>query len=389
MEFAGLDDEDGAEVECRSCHGERLNPVARAVRYRDVSITGYSKRSVNALGEWVNGLQLEGREAGIGRDIISELKHRLAFLHDVGLGYLALDRAAPTLSGGEAQRIRLASQLGSNLRGVCYVLDEPSIGLHPRDNGVLLDMLEALRAKGNTVVVVEHDEETIRRADEVLDLGPGAGARGGRLIAQGTAAQLIASPDSVTGQCLREPLQHPLHSRAAPCSSDPFIELLGGKLHNLQDVAVRVPLNRLTVVTGVSGSGKSTLARDVLHANLKRLIGGDEDEKAKPAGRKSAKPMPRTEKLASGIQGCASITGWQPVAACSKWTRRRSARRRAVVLPPTSVSGTKSASSSPTPRPPSCVAGKPLASPSTPATGAARAAKAQACRPVAMSFCRT
>ncbi|NSL53632.1 excinuclease ABC subunit UvrA [Uliginosibacterium aquaticum] len=313
MEFAGLDDEDGAEVECRSCHGERLNPVARAVRYRDVSITGYSKRSVNALGEWVNGLQLEGREAGIGRDIISELKHRLAFLHDVGLGYLALDRAAPTLSGGEAQRIRLASQLGSNLRGVCYVLDEPSIGLHPRDNSVLLDMLEALRAKGNTVVVVEHDEETIRRADEVLDLGPGAGTRGGRLIAQGTAAQLIASPDSVTGQCLREPLQHPLHSRAAPGSADPFIELTGGTLHNLQDVKVRVPLNRLTVVTGVSGSGKSTLARDVLHANLKRLIGGDEDEKAKPAGRKSAKPMPRTEKLASGIQGCTSITGWQPV----------------------------------------------------------------------------
>ncbi|GAB2876791.1 excinuclease ABC subunit UvrA [Uliginosibacterium flavum] len=312
MEFAGLD-EGGAEVACRACHGERLNPVARAVRYRDASITDYSKRSVDALGEWVNALKLTGREAGIGRDIMSELKHRLAFLHDVGLGYLALERGAPTLSGGEAQRIRLASQLGSNLRGVCYVLDEPSIGLHPRDNGVLLDMLEALRAKGNTVVVVEHDEETIRRADEVLDLGPGAGTRGGHLIAQGTAEELIASPDSVTGRCLRDPLQHPLHSRAAPQSTDPFIVLTGGKQHNLQDVNVRVPLNRLTVVTGVSGSGKSTLARDVLHANLKRLIGGEDEDAAKPAGRKSAKPMPRTHKAVSGIQGCERIEGWQAV----------------------------------------------------------------------------
>ncbi|MEN3113406.1 excinuclease ABC subunit UvrA [Uliginosibacterium paludis] len=313
MEFAGLDDEDGEEVACRSCQGERLNPVARAVKFREESITEMSRRSVNALAEWIKGLQLAGREAGIGRDIVSELTHRLAFLRDVGLGYLALDRAAPTLSGGEAQRIRLAAQLGSNLRGVCYVLDEPSIGLHPRDNGVLLDMLTALRAKGNTVVVVEHDEETIRRADEVLDLGPGAGTRGGRLIAQGTAAELIEAADSVTGQCLRAPLQHPLHSRAAPASSDEAIRLKGATLHNLQGVDVQVPLNRLTVVTGVSGSGKSTLARDVLHANLKRLVGGDEDEKAKSAGRKSAKPMPRTHKAGAGLQGSAAITGWQAV----------------------------------------------------------------------------
>jgi excinuclease ABC subunit A len=312
MEFAGLD-EDGEEVQCHACHGERLNPVARAVRYRDISITGYSKRSVNMLGEWVNGLKLEGREAGIGRDIISELKHRLAFLRDVGLGYLALDRAAPTLSGGEAQRIRLAAQLGSNLRGVCYVLDEPSIGLHPRDNGVLLDMLSALREKGNTVIVVEHDEETIRRADEVLDLGPGAGTRGGQLIAQGTAAELIASADSVTGRCLRDPLQHPLHGRAAPAQADPAIHLSGAKLHNLQDVSVQVPLNRLTVVTGVSGSGKSTLARDVLHANLKHLVGGDDDEAPAKAGRKAAKAMPKIQKKASGLQGCARIEGWQAV----------------------------------------------------------------------------
>ncbi|GAA5164741.1 excinuclease ABC subunit A [Viridibacterium curvum] len=312
MEFAGLDEEDGEEVACRACNGLRLNPTALAVRYRDASIADYSRKSVNMLGEWVGGLQLEGREAGIGRDIVAELKHRLAFLRDVGLGYLALDRAAPTLSGGEAQRIRLAAQLGSNLRGVCYVLDEPSIGLHPRDNGVLLDMLSALREKGNTVVVVEHDEETIRRADEVLDLGPGAGTRGGRLIAQGTADQLIAAADSVTGKSLREPLQHPLHARTAPTKTDPAIQLSGASLHNLQDVCVQVPLNRLTVVTGVSGSGKSTLARDVLHANLKRLVGTDEGD-AKPAGRKTAKLMPRTQKAGSGLQGCSAIEGWQAV----------------------------------------------------------------------------
>lgn len=315
MEFAGLDDEDTEEAECHACHGERLNPVARAVRYRGESITGMSRRSVNALAEWADGLQLEGREAGIGRDIIAELRHRLAFLRDVGLGYLALDRAAPTLSGGEAQRIRLAAQLGSNLRGVCYVLDEPSIGLHPRDNGVLLDMLSALMAKGNTVVVVEHDEETIRRADQVLDLGPGAGTRGGRLIAQGSAAELIATPASVTGQCLREPLQHPLHGRPAPAPTDPAIHLKGAQLHNLQAVSVQVPLNRLTVITGVSGSGKSTLARDVLHAELRRLVGGDETEKGKGEGKKGKAKSMLTRSSASAKRSYSykALTGWEAV----------------------------------------------------------------------------
>jgi excinuclease ABC subunit A len=315
MEFAGLG-EDQEEVTCHVCNGQRLNPVGLAVRFHDQNIAGYSRYSVNALADWVNGLALEGREAGIGRDIVSELKHRLAFLRDVGLGYLALDRGAPTLSGGEAQRIRLAAQLGSNLRGVCYVLDEPSIGLHPRDNGVLLDMLEALREKGNTVVVVEHDEETIRRADEVLDLGPGAGTRGGLLIAQGTAAELILSPESVTGRCLREPLQHPLHQRPAPTLAEPAITVQGAHLHNLQNVDVRVPLNRLTVVTGVSGSGKSTLARDVLHANLRRLVGGDEevgDTVSPVKGRRKAKAMPRAVKQVKGLLGCGSIDGWQAV----------------------------------------------------------------------------
>ncbi|GAB4063010.1 excinuclease ABC subunit A [Uliginosibacterium sediminicola] len=308
MEFAGIE-EDGEEVACRACDGLRLNPVALAVRYREASIADYSKRSVADLAQWIASLKLAGREAEIGRDIVSELTHRLAFLRDVGLGYLALDRAAPTLSGGEAQRIRLASQLGSNLRGVCYVLDEPSIGLHPRDNGVLLDMLTALRDKGNTVVVVEHDEDTILRADEVLDLGPGAGTRGGRLIAQGTAQELIASADSVTGQCLREPMQHPLHTRKDVTQADPAIALQGASLHNLRSASVHVPLGRLSVVTGVSGSGKSTLARDVLHGALKKLIGEDA-QAAKAAGRKAKAVMPARAASAGAYS---SITGWQTV----------------------------------------------------------------------------
>lgn len=315
MEFSGLD-EGANEVECHICHGERLNPTALAVRFRDLSIAQYSRYSVSALADWTEALDLSGREGGIGRDIVAELRHRLAFLRDVGLGYLALDRAAPTLSGGEAQRIRLAAQLGSNLRGVCYVLDEPSIGLHPRDNGVLLDMLSALRDKGNTVVVVEHDEETIRRADEVLDLGPGAGSRGGELIAQGNAAALIASPASITGRCLREPLAHPLHHRPAPDGSEAAIVVEGASLHNLQNVSARVPLGRLTVVTGVSGSGKSTLARDVLHANLRHLVGGDvemESPQSTPRGRRKAKAGPARPPRAKGPSGCMQITGWQAV----------------------------------------------------------------------------
>lgn len=314
MEFAGLDEVDDAhaqEVPCGVCHGHRLNPTALSVRYRDKSIAQYSQLSVNELGAWVKGLKLTGREEQIGRDMMAELGSRLSFLHDVGLGYLSLERAAPSLSGGEAQRIRLASQLGSNLRGVCYVLDEPSIGLHPRDNGVLLDMLEQLREKGNTVVVVEHDEETIRRADEVLDLGPGAGSRGGKLIAQGTANALIENEQSITGACLREPLKHPLHARDAVTKDAAFIEVQKADLHNLKNIVAKLPMSRLTVVTGVSGSGKSSFARDVLHANLKRLIHGLEEEKK--AGRASKKAMPAQIKHEEGLHGCAQITGWEGV----------------------------------------------------------------------------
>jgi excinuclease ABC subunit A len=265
---------DGAEEACPACNGQRLKPEALAVRYAGRSIADITALPVTGLASLVDSLKLHGRDLEIARDIVAELRSRLAFLDQVGLGYLALDRPAPTLSGGEAQRIRLAAQLGSNLRGVCYILDEPTIGLHPRDNRVLLDTLSRLEAKGNTLIVVEHDEETIRRADHVIDLGPGAGSRGGRIVAQGTAGDLMRSTESVTGRFLREPLHHPIVPRRPAAPRLPCIELVDATLHNLKGVRARFPIGRLTVVTGVSGSGKSTLARDVLHRNLVDRVAG-------------------------------------------------------------------------------------------------------------------
>src|SRR5438128_11310950 len=194
---------------------------------------------------------LVGREREIARALVAELRSRLSFLGEVGLGYLTLDRSAPTLSGGEAQRIRLAAQLGSNLRGVCYILDEPTIGLHHRDNKILLDVLEKLEAKGNSLVVVEHDEDTIRRAQHVIDLGPGAGKLGGRVIAQGHADDLVNQPESITGRFLREPLRHPLHPRRNGASEE--IEVQRASLHNLKKVDVAIALGRLVAVTRLSG----------------------------------------------------------------------------------------------------------------------------------------
>jgi excinuclease ABC subunit A len=243
---------------------------------------------------------LAGRERDIARDLLAELGTRTEFLCDVGLGYLQLNRAAPTLSGGEAQRIRLAAQLGSNLQGVCYVLDEPTIGLHPRDNVALLNTLDRLRAKGNTLVVVEHDEDTIRRADHVIDLGPGAGKRGGRLVAEGTATELARLGNSATGRCLATPYRHS-RSRRRPIERDtPSIQVTGAMLHNLRGVDARIPLGRLSVITGVSGSGKSSLARDVLLENLKRLL-----------SRPGRSDRSHTRELT--VRGCESITGWQAI----------------------------------------------------------------------------
>jgi excinuclease ABC subunit A len=260
-------------IACSECQGQRLNPVSLNVRFRKQSIAALAAGSIEDTIGFFTGLKLTAREKEIGRDLLAEIRARLNFLVRVGLGYLQLDRAAPTLSGGEAQRIRLAAQLGSNLQGVCYVLDEPTIGLHPRDNAVLLDSLAELAAHRNTLVVVEHDEDTIRRADYVLDLGPGAGVRGGEIVGRGTVKDLIANKDSVTGRFLRAPLLHPAKPRRAVNEDSARIVLKGVTLHNVSGLDVNVPLGRLVVVTGVSGSGKSTVARDVLFTNLKRIIG--------------------------------------------------------------------------------------------------------------------
>jgi excinuclease ABC subunit A len=262
-------DVDGvADTPCPDCGGTRLNPTARAVTFDGRAISEVAAWSVTDARRWVDGLALAGRDAQIARDVVTEIASRLRFLEDVGLGYLTLDRAAPTLSGGEAQRIRLAAQLGSHLQGVCYVLDEPTIGLHPRDNGILLDALQRLGAMGNTLVVVEHDEDTIRRAEHLIDIGPGAGKHGGRVVAQGSAADLQRAADSVTGRFLASPLRHPLQPRRPVADDTPRLVVRGAAKHNLQRLDVGVPLQRLVAVTGVSGSGKSTLARDVLLANL-------------------------------------------------------------------------------------------------------------------------
>jgi excinuclease ABC subunit A len=287
---------EGEALACGACAGQRLNPVALGVTFRDQSIAELTALPVDGAFEFFEALELRGREAEIARDLSAEIRARLAFLRDVGLGYISLDRAAPTLSGGEAQRIRLASQLGSNLRGVCYVLDEPTIGLHPRDNDVLLDALEQLGRKGNTLLVVEHDEDTIRRADHIIDLGPGAGTRGGRVVGAGSIADLIAAPDSLTGRFLENPLRHPLGDRRAVAPKGPSLEIKGATLHNLRKVNARVPLGRLTVVTGVSGSGKSTLARDVLYANLCTHL----------AQNRGRRPAP--------FVGCEDIAGWESLA---------------------------------------------------------------------------
>lgn len=259
---------------CNDCHGTRLNRVARAVRFKDQSVSEFTCRPVDQISKSLKSLRLDKREQSIARDLLAEIRGRLSFLQRVGLGYLSLDRAAPTLSGGEAQRIRLAAQLGSNLRGVCYVLDEPTIGLHPRDNRILLNALGELATHQNTLVVVEHDEDTIRRADHVIDLGPGAGVRGGTVVGAGRMADLLKNPNSVTGLYLREPLRHPRSPQRPVGKDDPALKIIDAKLHNLAEREIPIPLGRLVVITGVSGSGKSTLARNVLFDSAHALVSG-------------------------------------------------------------------------------------------------------------------
>jgi excinuclease ABC subunit A len=273
-----------AAAACPACQGARLNPVARHLRLGGSAISELTALSVDALAGFCKRLRLDARGKVIARDALAEIRSRLQFLQRVGLGYLSLDRAAPTLSGGEAQRIRLAAQLGSNLQGVCYILDEPTIGLHPRDNAVLLKALDALAGARNTLLVVEHDEDTIRHADHIIDLGPGAGIRGGELIATGTAEELRANPRSVTGRLLAVPLRHAATPRRPVTSTTPQLQLSGITLHNLRSLDVRIPLGRLVVITGVSGSGKSTLARDVLYPRVRAALDPAGHEKPPGAG---------------------------------------------------------------------------------------------------------
>lgn len=268
---------DGTDRVCRRCGGKRLNETALAVRFKNRNISEFAELTVAQAYMEINKWELGAREEAIGKGLVEELKSRLEFLKQVGLDYLTLDRAAPTLSGGEAQRIRLAAQLGSNLRGVCYILDEPTIGLHSRDNLMLLDTLFSLKAKGNTVVVVEHDQETIQQAEYIVDLGPGGGKNGGKLLAHGKLEDLKKNRKSITGKYISNP---PRHSRKRrKINNEKILSINSANLHNLKNIDVDIPLGMFVCVTGVSGSGKSTLVRDILYSNLSNEKNGRENKK--------------------------------------------------------------------------------------------------------------
>ena len=251
--------------ECPSCHGSRLNAEARHVRVQGYTIDQFTNLSASEAARTMAKLRFKGTNQIIAAGLIPEIQQRLRFMETVGLGYLALGRSAKTLSGGESQRIRLAAQLGSNLRGVLYVLDEPTIGLHPRDNTRLLETLTTLRNKGNSLLVVEHDEETMRRADHIVDLGPRAGIHGGEVVVSGTLSDIQKNPNSETARCLKSPLCHPIRgSRRSLRDVENWIEIRGARANNLKNLDVRFPVGRLSVITGISGSGKSTLMHDVI-----------------------------------------------------------------------------------------------------------------------------
>jgi excinuclease ABC subunit A len=305
LELSGFDEEQSGEESgwqpgeddetriCEDCEGYRLKPASLSVYFKDRNIAEYTELSIVDAMNVFKKLKLNERESLIARDSLTELVSRLTFLDEVGLSYLSLDRAAPTLSGGEAQRIRLAAQLGSNLRGVCYILDEPTIGLHPRDNRMLLSTLANLRNKGNTIVVVEHDEETINSAEHVIDIGPGAGVRGGEVVATGTVKQIRKNKASITGKMLDQPLQHPLYKPRG--KAEQRLSVTGATLHNLKSVNAELPLHQLVCISGVSGSGKSTLIRNIVYDNLKVLNNQKRNRKLKR------------------LTGCKKISGWENI----------------------------------------------------------------------------
>ncbi len=277
---------------CPECNGKRLNKVALSVKIGSFNIADITSFTIQEAYKYFKKIRFTGREAELAKEIVPEILSRLDFLIAVGIGYLSLDRSAPTLSGGEAQRVRLASQLGANLRGVCYVLDEPTIGLHSRDNQRLLGTLRRLQEKGNTVIVVEHDETTIRNADWVIDMGPGGGICGGHIIAQGTLSDICINHQSITGKYLQRMKKS---STFSPRPVDPSRRLMIHKanLHNLAEIDVSIPLGLLVAVTGVSGSGKSTLIRDVLYRNIAEIL------------------SQKRKKDKYQFKGCLNITGWE------------------------------------------------------------------------------
>jgi excinuclease ABC subunit A len=281
----------GKSPVCRTCGGSRLKPQALAVKIGGRSIWDLVQRPAGEVQHIVRGFKFPVRQKPVAAPVVSEILTRLALLNQLGLGYLALGRSGNTLSGGEAQRVRLAAQLGSNLTGVCYILDEPTIGLHPRDNHVLIDALKTLRDRGNTIIVVEHDEETIRAADTLIDLGPGAGRDGGNVVATGALAEIRRAPLSVTGALIHGHGRD-IASRLRPWRDPPAIRVAGASANNLKGIDVDFPLGRLIAVTGVSGSGKSTLLKETLYKGLKNRLLNRKD----PAG------------------ACRDILGWQAIA---------------------------------------------------------------------------
>jgi excinuclease ABC subunit A len=294
---------------CEVCNGTRLRPESLSVKVAAQSIAEVTHLSVRAAADFFNSLKFTERELVIAHRILKEIRERLGFLVNVGLDYLTLDRAAATLSGGEGQRIRLATQIGSGLVGVLYILDEPSIGLHQRDNRRLLQTLLRLRDLGNTVVVVEHDAETMRAADHLLDMGPGAGTQGGQVIAQGTPTDVMGNLDSLTGQYLRGTQMVSLPHRQRKAKG--FLSIVGATKHNLKGMTARIPLGLLTCVTGVSGSGKSTLVLEVLFHSLSQMLGGrsrvaSSEFREKPETRNTKRTM-RREVV--HLDGCKELFG--------------------------------------------------------------------------------
>ena len=281
------------EVPCSVCEGARLKPMSLAVTINETNIATICSMSIKESASYLSKLQLGERDQIIASQVLKEINARMGFLLDVGLDYLSLNRAASTLSGGEAQRIRLASQIGSGLVGVLYVLDEPSIGLHQRDNKRLIETLQRLRDLGNTVIVVEHDEDTIRVADHVVDIGPGAGEHGGQVVHSGTVSQLKKNTSSLTGKYLSGKIEIPVPALRRK-TGDEWITIRGAREHNLKEIDVEIPLGCFVAVTGVSGSGKSTLVSDILHKALMQHI-------------YSAKTPPGLHKRVEGLEALDKI----------------------------------------------------------------------------------